>query len=155
MILPLMPRSCPVVPVTRQIGTQNQESRQRASEGSEQYSMLALANGRAGDGTVLSMRVYEGRGGIKVTIAHGHFKSRAAAKVELDRQVKHEGKILERASRTDAFGKVIGERVVAQLSATDSLPERFAVLLTDGLDYYEVSSPSLEMAVDLAKQGIP
>jgi hypothetical protein len=116
------------------------------------YTLLGLGNGPAGDGTELSVRVYASSEGANVTTVHGHFKSKAAAKAELERRLKQAAKVLEHASRVDSSGKAVGERAIARFAATKSIPDHFAVLLTDGYDFFAISSDSMELAVDMAKR---
>jgi hypothetical protein len=132
---------------TRTTASQNKEAAPNHG-----YTLYALGHGQAGDGTDLSIRVCMSSDGTKVTIAHGFFKSMAAAKTELERQLRQGGKVLERGPRTNASGKVVGQRVIAQFSATDVLPDRAAILFTDGRDYYEISSSSMVLAVDMARR---
>jgi hypothetical protein len=127
-------------------------SQSKGARPNEEYSLSALGNGRAGDGTELSVRVYKSSDGTRVTAAHGHFKSMAAAQAEWERELRQDGKILERGSRTNASGNVVGQRAIAHFSATSVLPERSAVLFTDNRDYYQISSSSMELAVDVAKR---
>jgi hypothetical protein len=141
-------------------GVQNageKSTRPTASQNSEVapnqgYTLYALGHGQAGDGTDLSIRVCMRSDGTKVTIAHGLFKSMAAAKTELERQLKQGGKVLERGPRTNSSGKVVGQRAIAQFPATDVLPDRAAVFFTEGRDYYGISSSSMVLAVDMARR---
>jgi hypothetical protein len=143
--------------LSAQSGPESKNARTAASQNKDilaapAYTVRWLANGPAGDGTQLSVRVYMSSEGTEVTTAHGHFKSRAAAKAELERQTKQDGKILERVSRINSSGTVVGERAIVRLAATKLLPEHSSIFLTDGRDYYEISSSSMELALDMAKR---
>jgi hypothetical protein len=139
-----------------QARTEDKNDRLPASQRGEVFpkpidSLVGLANGSAGDGTELSISVYVTSEGTQVNTVHGHFKSKAAAKAELERQLKQEDKIVERAPRKTPLGKVVGERVIVRFAATQGQPNYSAVLLTDGRDYYEITSSSIDLAIDMAK----
>jgi hypothetical protein len=118
----------------------------------QKYTLIMVANGPAGDGTELSISVYVTPEGTHVNTVHGRFKSKAAAKAELERQLKQDDRIVERAARKNPLGKVVGERVIVRFAATQARPDYSAVLLTDGRDYYEVTSSSMELVIDMAKR---
>src|SRR5438445_5201340 len=119
--------------------TQPQVQDGKDTSAKHKFSQLFMAAGAAGDGTPLDIRTFETPDGIKLTTVHGQFSTPEAASAELHRRMAEASKIVEQGSRT-AFGLPIGERVVAIIAPMKKLPERPTVLLTDGSDFYQISS---------------
>ena len=119
----------------QQLNSKNQDP-------SEELKLVWMGDGRAKDGTMLGMRSYQTPSGLKVAITHGKFGSPDAAQNEFRIWLALAAKIVEQGHRKDESGAVVGERAVALFKDTDASTQLTAVLWTNGVDYYWVSSSS-------------
>src|SRR4029077_2568692 len=135
-------------------GTSSSES--NATEGrifpKEIYTLVSLGNGRAGDRTMLDIRLYKSSDGTNVTTVHGHFKSISGARDEFHSRIDGATKIIERGPKKGFLGHDVGERCVIVLPPTKSSTEHTAVVWTNGMDYYEISSRSMRLIIDMEKR---
>jgi len=111
-----------------------------------EFHETLMGLGQAGDGTLLDVRTFETNSGVKLTTVHGHFASSSAATAELQRRTSKASKIIEKGEHT-AFGLSVGQRVVAITSPLGA-KERAAVLLTEGTEFYEIISPSMQLVLE-------
>ncbi|HZU29506.1 MAG TPA: hypothetical protein VFB79_00225 [Candidatus Angelobacter sp.] len=104
-----------------------------------------LLKGIASDGvTILSLDIYKVENGITVGVSHATFKSNRGAQNEFASRLKHTDIVSRREQKN-------GKRaVVTYLSASGE--EISAILWTDGMDFYGVSSSSLEVAKQVEQE---
>jgi hypothetical protein len=85
-------------------------------------------------------------------VRHGEFSSAEAAKDELRDELEHmTGAVLERGPR-QVFGFVYGERALVHYPATKFQPEHADLLLTDGKQFYSISSSSLDLVLEVERR---
>jgi hypothetical protein len=118
----------------------------------EQLERISASNGKASDGTLLSFNSYRSAHRVQVSTTKGRFKSPAAAQREFSVSLKLSKKVMERRLLEDASGNRVGTRAVAVFHDPDTETEYFAVLWTNGPNYYWVSSASLELALNVEKR---
>jgi hypothetical protein len=129
-----------------------EEGRHENNRVREKLKSVWAGDGRASDGTLLELNSYETTGGIHVGVTRGKFSSPAAAQNELDLWAKHATKIMLREVRKDSSGQPIGVRAFGVFPSAKAHEEYNAVLWTDGGTYYWVSSPSLELALQIEEE---
>jgi hypothetical protein len=112
-----------------------------------EFHETLMGLGQAGDGTLLDVRTFETNSGVKLTTVHGHFASSSAATAELQRRTSKASKILEKGERK-AYGLSVGQRVVAITSPLEGAAERATVFLTEGPEFYEIISPSMQLVLE-------
>ncbi|MBZ5523125.1 MAG: hypothetical protein LAP21_12880 [Acidobacteriia bacterium] len=118
----------------------------------KEFQLVSVGDGQAWDGTALALSLYRSSDGTKVTVVHGRFESVAGSDKEMLRETQQALRILEQTPKKDVLGVVVGQRVVLIFSKTKVLPERAAVLWTDGIDYFQIVSPELNTALEFEKQ---
>jgi hypothetical protein len=130
---------------------QQSSSGASSSQQQEQLEKISAGNGKASDGTVLSFNSYRNAHGVQVSTTTGKFKSPRAAQREWSLSLKKAKKIIERRPLSVA-GSHAGQRAVALFHDPDTETEYFAVLWTNGPNYYWVSSASLPLALYVEKR---
>jgi hypothetical protein len=109
-------------------------------------------NGKASDGTFLEMNSYETPSGTRVGITRGKFPSPAAAQREFRHWLKQARRVIEERTNKDPSGHSIGLRAIGIFPSVEPQGENSAVLWTDGDKYFWVSSPSLELALQVEEE---
>jgi hypothetical protein len=119
----------------------------------ETFHMISGSEGRAEDGTVLSMQLFEGSSGVRVAFTRGKFATIERAKKEAADAKKDTKQILEQKPVTDPAGIVIGERFVILFDNAVTHKEFTAIFWTEGPSYYWIASTSKSAALDF-EQGV-
>jgi len=148
--LPLS-RSATLVSATTQGTGTSVDSRETNRRIPEKWKSLWSGNGKAADGTFLELNSYENSAGIRVSVTQGKFSSPTAAQKELDLWAKHAIKIIERTVKKNSYGQPIDVRARGIFPPTKPHEEYSAILWTDGDKYYWVSSPSMDLALQVEK----
>jgi hypothetical protein len=113
----------------------------------EQLEKISAGKGRASHGTLLAFNSYRNAHGTQVSTTRGKFKSPKAAQREWSLSLKRAKRIVERRPLQSASGNHVGQRAVALFHDPNTETEYFAVLWTDGPEYYWISSASLPLAL--------
>lgn len=112
-------------------------SLQKEDNGSnESFKAVWMGDGKAQDGTFLSMATYETTSGERVAVTQGKFSSTQAAKEQLRRSLKKAARIIEDSAKVDHAPRKNGRRVVALFSKTDAHQSYHAIVWTDQNYYY-------------------
>lgn len=109
-------------------------------------------NGRASDGTFLEFDSYETGSGMRVAITRGKFSSSSAAQSEIKRWLTRATRILESGMKSAFSDQEDSLRALGIFPSVKAGEEYYAVLWTDSGKLYWVSSPSLELALQVEKE---
>jgi hypothetical protein len=139
-------------PTLQNTRTEEVLARNSDQEPHEKLRWVWAGDGRAADGTFLGLNSYETSGGTRVSITHGKFSSPTAAQKELGLWLKQATRIIERKVRKNPSGQPIGVRARGVFPSAKPHEEYSAILWTDGDKYYWVSSPSLELALQVEEE---
>ena len=115
----------------------------------EKFKSVFSGNGKASDGTFLQLDSYETPNGTRVGVTRGEFTSPAAAERELRHWLKEARRVIEQRTNKDASGKPVGLRVIGIFPVVAPQGENKGILWTEGDKYFWVSSPSLELALQV------
>jgi hypothetical protein len=98
----------------------------------------------------LGVTFFKASNGNSVEVLYEDFKSPVEAQRYLERQLAKAVMIIERKAKTDAAGKVVGERaeILLRISPETTIP---TILWTDGLKFHQIQSPSRDCVVELEK----
>jgi hypothetical protein len=123
------------------------------------FKSIFSGNGKALDGTFLEFNSYETPNGTRVGVTRGEFISPAAAQRELLHWLKQASRVIEQRTNKDASGHPIGLRVIGIFPSADRHSENNGILWTDRNKYFWVSSPALELALqveeDIKSHSLP
>ncbi len=137
-------------PSTAQAAPETQDNDSQRSR--ETFHMISGSEGRAEDGTVLSMQLFEGSSGVRVAFTKGKFATIERAKKEAADAKKDTKQILEQKPVTDSAGIIIGERVVVLFDNAVTHKEFTAIFWTEGPSYYWIASSSKSAALDFEQR---
>ena len=117
----------------------------------EKLKSIWAGNGRASDGTILALDSYETGSGMRVAITRGKFNSPRAAREELNRWLTQATSIMEHGRRKGSPNQQ-DCRALGIFHSAKAGEEYYAVLWTDSANFYWVSSPSLELLLQVEKE---
>ena len=109
-------------------------------------------NGRASDGTFLELNSYATSDGTRLSISRATFSSPSAAQKELNLWGKQATKIIERGVTKNSSGQAVGLRLRGKFPPPKPHEENNGILWTEGKEFFWVSSPSLELALQMEKE---
>jgi hypothetical protein len=102
------------------------------------------------DGVHLGFTTFSASDGPSLVVQYEDFESLEKARSYFEKQLAKSAKIIERGSKRNEGGKVVGERaqILLRRDAGKTIP---AVLWTDGVKYHEMYSSSLKDILELEK----
>lgn len=115
------------------------------------WKVVAMGDMEAHDGTPFSFTSYKAPDGATVTVISGDFSSVEEATAELDFQKKEAQKVIKEEAICGKNGAVIGRRIVTLLEKTQAQAALAQVAWTEGVTFYLIASPSLEIALEWEK----
>jgi hypothetical protein len=117
------------------------------------FEMTILGDSRTEDGAVIGWRLFVAQDCTPVSYSHAWLDSAEHAKKELQRNLKRATRVLDQrpAEEFHPFA-VLGERVVALVPGTEPDIPYYAVMWTEGKDFYQVGSSSLDTALAFERQ---
>jgi len=104
------------------------------------------------DEAKLSVTSFKTPGGTKVSALHGTFRSSEEATRYFDRTVGASAKLVQQGQKLNKKGRPIGWRAEVTLLPQGSASQSWAVVWTDGKDYWEILSATLADAAELEKR---
>jgi hypothetical protein len=106
----------------------------------------------ADDGTVLAFATYRAADGVIVTVMHKEFPSASRAHEQIAKEASKATKVLDWNPIRNNKGSVSGERVVAVMPTSESSHTVHSILWTDGPQFYQIFSSSLQDDMKIEKQ---
>lgn len=137
---------------TTQKASDSERSRGAGEIPREKLKSIWAGNGRASDGTFLEFDSYETGSGMRVAITRGEFSSSSAAQKELNRWLAQATRVLENRKSSGFSGQPDSLRALGIFPSVKAGEEYYAVIWTDSGKLYWVSSPSLELALQVEKE---
>jgi hypothetical protein len=118
----------------------------------DKWKSVWSGDGRAGDGTFLALNSYATSDGTRLSVTRGTFSSPSAAQKELKLWGKQATKIIERGVTKNSSGQAVGLRLRGIFPPPKPHEENNGILWTEGKEFFWVSSPSLELALQVEKE---
>ncbi len=122
---------------------QNEQNTMQHDKADDPFKKGMMGDGNAFDGTRLSIVTFDTPSGERVAVTTGKFRSQEAAQEQL-RQWTDRAKIIQREPYKDAFGTVVGYRLIAQYAKTEQKGAYYAVTWTQDRELYWVASQALK-----------
>jgi len=124
--------------------TRQQEKSGTASENTKAVTFEVTSRGEIKDQNSIrfSITSYLASNGVGLTVVHTQFLNAVAAKDYFRVMAEKATKIVERTTKTDKNGGVVGERAELILLTDQSKEEIRAILWTSDRDLYEIKSNS-------------
>jgi hypothetical protein len=127
-----------------------QTSAQRLNPDQITFKNIAMGELSDEDGVHLGFTKFSASDGPGLIMQYEDFESREKALSYFEKQLAKSVKIIERGSKRNEGGKIVGERarLLLRFDAGKTIP---AVLWTDGVKYHEIYSSSLKNILELEK----
>jgi hypothetical protein len=114
---------------------------------------LRFARGTPGDliqdGEVLGFTTYKASNGVGLTSIYNTFDEASHAAAFFEKELGLAAKVITRGEKINKDGKVIGER--AEILLPKPNEKLTAVMWTDGRNFHEIDSTSLEVILEFEK----
>lgn len=102
-----------------------------------------------------SAHAFETEDGILVVQSDDWYKTADNADAGLDGLVKNASRVINRGTKIDAKGSVVGRRVELALNRDHGAKEEMVIAWTDGADLVRLRSTSLPLLLDFENQYYP
>jgi hypothetical protein len=117
-----------------------------------EFQAVKYYSGRKGNGAQFSAGTYDSTDGKVVSSTVETYRSATRAKSELKKRIKKATEIVERGSKRNRNGKLIGYRVVVMLRGGSQFGTYATVLWLAGEELHIIESSSLQHALEFERQ---
>ena len=124
------------------------------SRGEIEFKAVQFYSGRKASGATFSAGMYQSSDGVAVSTTVETYSSAARAKNEMKKRIRKATRVIERGSKVDKNGKLIGERVILSLSGGTRHGAYVTVLWADREDLHIIESTSLKHALEFERKSV-